>query len=140
MLKIFKKSFYVNFLIVLSIFVLDRISKIYVINSYDNNLGNDLFSSKYLNIILIWNDGIASAEEMQKGMKENLVGKTEAEDIIWWKMDEHHHQSIIIFPSEDVAKAEFEKRQEMRNKTTSENNMKMVEEIMGPILSQLSIL
>ena len=64
--------------------------------------------------------------------------KTEAEDIIWWKMDEHHHQSIIIFPSEDVAKAEFEKRQEMRNKTTSENNMKMVEEIMGPILSQLS--
>ena len=85
-----------------------------------------------------WNDGIASAEEMQNGMKENLVGKTEAEDIIWWKMDEHHHQSIIIFPSEHVAKAEFEKRQEMRNKTTSENNMKMVEEIMGPILSQLS--
>ena len=85
-----------------------------------------------------WNDGIASAEEMQKGMKENLVGKTEAEDIIWWKMDDHHHQSIIIFSSEDVAKAEFEKRQEMRNKTTGENNMKMVEEIMGPILSQLS--
>ena len=85
-----------------------------------------------------WNDGIASAEEMQNGMKENLVGKTEAEDIIWWKMDEHHHQSIIIFPSEDVAKGEFEKRQEMRNKTTSENNMKMVEEIMGPVLSQLS--
>ena len=85
-----------------------------------------------------WNDGIASSEEMQNGMKENLVGKTAAEDIIWWKMDEHHHQSIIIFPSEDVAQAEFEKRQEMRNKTTSENNMKMVEENMGPILSQLS--
>ena len=43
------------------------------------------------------NDGIASAEEMQNGMKENLVGKTEAEDIIWWKMDEHHHQSIKMF-------------------------------------------
>ena len=85
-----------------------------------------------------WSNGIASAEEMQNGMKENLLGKTEAEDIIWWKMDEHHHQSIIIFSSEDVARAEFEKRQEMRNKTTSENNMKMVEEIMGPILSQLS--
>ena len=49
-----------------------------------------------------WNDGIASAEEMQNGMKENLVGKTEAEDIIWWKMDDNHHQSIIIFPSDDV--------------------------------------
>ena len=85
-----------------------------------------------------WSNGIASAEEMQNGMKENLVGKTEAEDIIWWKMYEHHHQSIIIFSSEDIARAEFEKRQEMRNKTTSEHNTKMVEEIMGPILSQLS--
>ena len=85
-----------------------------------------------------WSNGIASAEEMQSGMKKNLVGKTEAEDIIWWKMDEHHHQSIIIFSSEDIARAEFEKRQEMRNKTTSEHNTKMVEEIMGPILSQLS--
>ena len=85
-----------------------------------------------------WSNGIASAEEMQNGMKENLVGKTEAEDIIWWKMDEHHHKSIIIFSSEDIARAEFEKRQEMRNKTTSEHNTKMVEEIMGPILSQLS--
>jgi hypothetical protein len=56
----------------------------------------------------------------------------------FWKMDEHHHQSIIIFSSEDIARAEFEKRQEMRNKTTSEHNTKMVEEIMGPILSQLS--
>ena len=85
-----------------------------------------------------WSNGIASAEEMQNGMKENLIGKTKAEDIIWWKMDEHHHQSIIIFSSEDIARAEFEKRQEMRNKTTSEHNTKMVEEIMGPILSQLS--
>ena len=85
-----------------------------------------------------WSNGIASAEERQNGMKENLLGKTEAEDIIWWKMDEHHHQSIIIFSSEDIARAEFEKRQEMRNKTTSEHNTKMVEEIMGPILSQLS--
>ena len=42
-----------------------------------------------------WKDGIISAEEMQNGMKENLVGKTEAEDIIWWKMDDHHHQSMI---------------------------------------------
>ena len=85
-----------------------------------------------------WSNGIASPEEMQNGMKENLLGKTKVEDIIWWKMDEHHHQSIIIFSSEDVARAEFEKRQEMRNKTTSEHNTKMVEEIMGPILSQLS--
>ena len=59
MLNFFKKNFYINLFIITSIFLLDRVSKIYVINSYDNNLGNDLFSSKYLNIILIWNDGIA---------------------------------------------------------------------------------
>ena len=53
-------------------------------------------------------------------------------------MDDHHHQSIIIFTSEDSVKAEFEKRQEMREKTTSEQNINMVEEVMGPILSQLS--
>ena len=46
---------------------------------------------------------------MQNGMKENLVGKTEPEDVIWWKMDDYHHQSVIIFPFEDLAKAEFNK-------------------------------
>ena len=85
-----------------------------------------------------WKDGIASSEDMQNGMKENLVDKTEAEDVIWWKMDDHHHQSVIIFSSEDLAKAEFDKRQKMREKTTSEQNINMVEEVMGPILSQLS--
>ena len=87
-----------------------------------------------------WSEGIASAETMQKNMKENFIGKTDAEDIIWWKMDDHHHQSIIVFSSEDIAKAEFEERQKMRNKTTSEHKTKMVEEVMGPILSQLSSL
>ena len=38
-----------------------------------------------------WKDGLASSEEIQKGMKENLQGKTEAEDIIWWKMDDNQH-------------------------------------------------
>jgi signal peptidase II len=54
-----KKSFYINCFIVILIFVLDRVTKIYVINFYDNNLGNDLLNSKYLNIRLIWNEGIA---------------------------------------------------------------------------------
>ena len=85
-----------------------------------------------------WKDGLASSEEIQKGMKENLQGKTEAEDIIWWKMDDNHHQSIIIFTSEEIAKAENEKRQAMREKTSSESNIVMVEEYMGPVLSQLS--
>ena len=59
MLNFFKKNFYLNLLIVFTIFILDRATKIYVINFYKNNLGNDLLNSKYLNIRLIWNEGIA---------------------------------------------------------------------------------
>ena len=85
-----------------------------------------------------WKDGVSSSEEAQNVMKENLLGKTDAEDIIWWKIDDNHHQSIIVFTSEEKAKAENDKRQAMREKTSSDSNITMVEECMGPILSQLS--
>ena len=48
-----------NFFLIISIFILDRVTKIYVINFYDNNFGTDLLNSKFLNIRLIWNEGIA---------------------------------------------------------------------------------
>ena len=54
-----KKKFLINLLIVLSIFILDRLSKIYVIYLNDGNLKPEIFSSKFLNIHLIWNQGIA---------------------------------------------------------------------------------
>ena len=41
------------------IFLLDRISKIYVINLDKKFPGSEIFASKYLNINLIWNEGIA---------------------------------------------------------------------------------
>ncbi len=53
------KNFFINSFLVLLIFLLDRISKIYVINIDKKLLGSEIFSSKYLNIILIWNEGIA---------------------------------------------------------------------------------
>ena len=54
-----KKKFLINLLIILSIFILDRFSKIYVIYLNDGNLKPEIFSSKFLNIHLIWNQGIA---------------------------------------------------------------------------------
>ena len=57
--KILRKNFIINSLIVFSIFLLDRISKIYVIYLDKKFLGSELFSSKFLNISLIWNEGIA---------------------------------------------------------------------------------
>jgi len=58
-LKNLDKKFLTNSLLVLTIFLIDRISKIYVIYLDKKFLGSEIFSSKYLNINLIWNDGIA---------------------------------------------------------------------------------
>ena len=57
--KILRKSFIISSLLVFSIFLLDRISKIYVIYLDKKFLGSELLSSKYLNIRVIWNEGIA---------------------------------------------------------------------------------
>ena len=43
----------------MSIFGLDRFSKAYVISISEKSLSSDLFVSKYLNINLIYNEGIA---------------------------------------------------------------------------------
>ena len=53
------KNFIINLSLVLLIFLLDRISKIYVIYLDKKFLGNEIFSSKFLNISLIWNEGVA---------------------------------------------------------------------------------
>ena len=58
-LKFLSKNFYICFSIVALIYFLDRLSKIYVIQLDENNLGSDIFNSAYLNIVLIWNKGIA---------------------------------------------------------------------------------
>jgi len=57
--KILRTSFIINLLVVVTIFLLDRLSKIYVIFLDNKYLGSEIFSSKYLNINLIWNEGIA---------------------------------------------------------------------------------
>ena len=53
------KNFYLNFSLVLFIFLIDRISKLYVIHQDKLNFNSEIYSSKFLNIHLIWNEGIA---------------------------------------------------------------------------------
>ena len=53
------KNFYINLFIIFSIFIIDRITKIYVVSVNGKNSYEDLYSSKFLNINLIWNEGIA---------------------------------------------------------------------------------
>ena len=57
--KFLSKNFYISFSIVTLIYFLDRLSKIYIIQLDKNNLGLDIFNLAYLNIVLIWNKGIA---------------------------------------------------------------------------------
>ena len=58
-LKNLDKKFLIIWFLVLLIFLIDRFSKIYVINLDKKFLGSEIFSSKFLNINLIWNEGIA---------------------------------------------------------------------------------
>ena len=58
-IKNLNKKFLINFSIILTLFFIDRFSKLYVINLDKELLGSEIFSSKFLNIHLIWNEGIA---------------------------------------------------------------------------------
>ena len=53
------KKFYLNLSIVFFVYLLDRITKIYILHLTQDNFGIEIFSSKYLNILPIWNKGIS---------------------------------------------------------------------------------
>ena len=53
----YKKFFYYS-IIVISVFLLDRISKLYILNLAETKQTVDIYLSSYLNLYLIWNNGI----------------------------------------------------------------------------------
>ena len=83
-------------------------------------------------------NGIRSAEEMSDGMRNNVKPGHPAEDIIWWKIDEYHHQSVIIYPSEEEAKIHRTEVEKHRESSSKEYSIKLVEEYVGPVLAQMS--
>ena len=48
-----------NLVIILAIFFIDRISKIYILKLNQNEKNIDIYINQYLNLDLIWNRGIA---------------------------------------------------------------------------------
>ena len=52
------KKIIVYFLIVFTIFVLDRVSKLYILNIFEKENIVDIYVNNFLNIILVWNSGI----------------------------------------------------------------------------------
>tara|TARA_B100000795_G_scaffold37283_1_gene24566 strand:- start:66 stop:554 length:489 start_codon:yes stop_codon:yes gene_type:complete len=59
MLKINFKKILINFTIVLVIFSIDRLSKIYILHIAELGKNVDIYVTQYLNFYLIWNKGIA---------------------------------------------------------------------------------
>ena len=43
-----------------------------------------------------WPNGVMSLDELQKHMKDNIKPSSLADDVVWWKIDDNHHQSVII--------------------------------------------
>ena len=59
MLKINFKKFFLYSVIVILIFILDRFSKVYILNLAETNNLVDIYVAPFLNLYLIWNKGIA---------------------------------------------------------------------------------
>ena len=59
MFKTKPKKILLNFIIILSIFLADRLSKIYILRIAEVENSVDIYLNSYLNLYLIWNKGIA---------------------------------------------------------------------------------
>jgi len=57
--KIKIKNFILNFIILITIFLIDRISKIYILKLAELENSVDIYITPYLNLYVIWNKGIA---------------------------------------------------------------------------------
>ena len=53
------KTFFLNFIILIIIFLIDRLSKNYIIKLAEIENSVDIYVTPYLNLFLIWNKGIA---------------------------------------------------------------------------------
>ena len=58
-MNLIKNLFVIKFIIIFSIFFLDRISKIYILDFFDKNQIQEIAIFSFLNFYLIWNEGIA---------------------------------------------------------------------------------
>jgi hypothetical protein len=77
---------------------------------------------------------------MMWGLRDNYGGEFPTEEVLWWKIDDNHHQAVIVYLSEEVANAERTKLEEARSKSTQDNNNVLIEEFVGPIVMQLTAL
>tara|TARA_B100000123_G_C25711000_1_gene419941 strand:+ start:950 stop:1186 length:237 start_codon:yes stop_codon:yes gene_type:complete len=71
-----------------------------------------------------------------KGYRDSYEGEYPPEEVLWWKIDDDHYQTLIVYPSEEMENPERKKLKEARNKSTIDNNNVLVEEFVEPIVMQ----
>ena len=59
MSRILFKTFFINLIIVITVFFIDRLTKYYIVNLSEIENSVDVYVTSYLNLYLIWNKGIA---------------------------------------------------------------------------------
>ena len=84
-----------------------------------------------------WPEGVPSDEDMQERHR-SYKPKTKAIDVVWWKINAHTHQSVIIFPSEETAKNEMAMIKQSREEQGEASGYTMLDETMGPVISMMS--
>ena len=58
-MKLFNSKYVIKLITILLIFLFDRLTKIKVLNLFENNQLEEIYISNFLNIYLFWNKGIA---------------------------------------------------------------------------------
>ncbi len=58
-MQIINNKYTSKIILILLIFFLDRVSKIYILNYFNDNQIQEIIISQFLSILLIWNEGIA---------------------------------------------------------------------------------
>ena len=71
-----------------------------------------------------------------KGYRDSYEGEYPLEEVLWWKIDDDHYQTLIVYPSEEMENPERKKLKEARNNSTIDNNNVLVEEFVEPIVMQ----
>ena len=72
--KIKLKKSYLNFIILITIFFIDRLTKIYILKLGEIENSVDIYITSYLNLYLIWNRGIAfGLLAMNESMIYNII-------------------------------------------------------------------
>ena len=68
------KIFFLNFIILIIIFLIDRVSKFYILKLAEVGNSVDIYVTSYLNLFLIWNKGVAfGLLSMNESMVYNAI-------------------------------------------------------------------